>query len=188
MGKAKEIRSVLFSPDFDSSEDREALLRQYMMCVEMADRVSSRRQTANAFYLTATSTILAIVSALGDLSVGHLYGLLGAFVGVAFSFLWHRGIQSYADLNSGKFSVILAMEDEIRIRPYRAEWDVLERGHNNKTYRPFKVVEQTVPLVFLFIFVFISLAELYSVKTVDGVNVGHDLVCRFVPDSAPLHG
>jgi hypothetical protein len=35
------------------------LLELYKLCVEMADRVSARRATANAFFLTLNSALLA---------------------------------------------------------------------------------------------------------------------------------
>lgn len=38
------------------------LLDQYKLCVEMADRVSSRRIQTNQFYLSLLSALLAIVA------------------------------------------------------------------------------------------------------------------------------
>lgn len=41
------------------------VLEQYQMAVEMADRVSARRATANGFFLTMQTTLLALMSVKG---------------------------------------------------------------------------------------------------------------------------
>jgi len=43
----------------ENAQQLEIIAAQYKLCVEMADRVSARRQTANAFYLSISSTFLA---------------------------------------------------------------------------------------------------------------------------------
>jgi hypothetical protein len=50
------------------SEDREryqqAILEQYKLCVEMADRVSARRSLTNTFFLSLNSAVVAVVLAV----------------------------------------------------------------------------------------------------------------------------
>jgi hypothetical protein len=43
----------------------DALLEQYALYVEMADRISSRRGLANTFFLTLNSAILTLVGFFG---------------------------------------------------------------------------------------------------------------------------
>jgi hypothetical protein len=52
----------------DYSEAREryqqAILDQYKLCVEMADRVSARRSLTNTFFLSLNSAVVAVVLAV----------------------------------------------------------------------------------------------------------------------------
>lgn len=135
------------------------LLDQYKLCVEMADRVSSRRQTANAFYLSISSTFLAGFALLGGNKLNLIDTAILSFIGFAFCLLWLRGIKSYADLNSGKFKVILSLERALGFKPYYAEWEVLERGKNKSRYSPFKTVESLVPKLFACLFITLFLRQ-----------------------------
>ena len=92
-----------------------------------------------------------------DVSV--LDALILTLVGIAFCVLWLRGIQSYADLNSGKFEIILSLERLLGSKPFFAEWEVLERGSNAVRYVPFRIVEALVPKLFILLFVILFLRE-----------------------------
>ena len=71
-----------------------------------------------------------------------------ALAGLMVSLLWMRNIDSYRDLNSGKFEVINELEQALPSSPYEAEWQYLKRGQSNSTYRTFHSVERLVPWVF----------------------------------------
>ncbi len=81
----------------------------YTLYVEMADRVGQRRQSANAFFLSLNSAIVALV---GYVQLGEPPGDTSAFfapvalAGIAISYLWLRIIQSYRQLSSGKYKVV----------------------------------------------------------------------------------
>jgi predicted homoserine dehydrogenase-like protein len=62
--------------------------------------------------------------------------------------LWKRNIDSYKDLNTGKFRVITEMEKVLPVAAFTAEWEVLQRGENKSLYRPFHRVEILVPFIF----------------------------------------
>jgi len=126
-------------------------LEQYKIYVEMADRISSRRQSANSFFLSVNTAVVAII---GYVQLGQATGTSQAFywlvsiAGMALCYTWYRLIRSYKDLNSGKFKVIHALEQKLPTAPYDAEWESLERGNNPKLYHPFTKVEIVVPWVF----------------------------------------
>jgi len=127
-------------------------IEQYKLYVEMADRISSRRQSANSFFLSVNTAIIAII---GYVQLGQSAGTNQAFywlvsiAGMALCYTWYRLILSYKNLNSGKFKVVHALEKRLPVAPYDAEWESLERGKNPKLYQPFTRVEMTVPWVFL---------------------------------------
>lgn len=124
----------------------------YKLYVDMADKISSRRQTANSFFFTVNTAIIAIVGYVQlGLERGKTTGFywLVSLAGIALCFAWYRLIRSYKDLNSGKFKVIHAIEQHLPISPYDAEWVALGQGKDSKLYLPFARVEMVVPWVFL---------------------------------------
>ncbi|HCQ15142.1 MAG TPA: hypothetical protein DIU20_02700, partial [Cryomorphaceae bacterium] len=68
---------------------------------------------------------------------------------IIISLLWWLTINSYRQLNSGKFKVIHEMEQQLPFACYDREWDYLGRGKNGKLYRQLSKVEGYVPLVII---------------------------------------
>ena len=124
------------------------LLDQYKLYVEMADRISSRRATANSYFLSVNSAILAFVGYLTSKDSTTDLWLL-AVAGITLSYLWHELILSYRNLNTAKWLVVHQIEKRLPISPYDAEWEAMGRGKNPKLYRPISHIESGVPFVFL---------------------------------------
>ncbi len=136
---------------------QEHLFEQYKLYVEMADRISSRRALANAFFLTANTFLLG--------GVGYLYGqnltfenrwflilLLVAVLTLCYS--WWRLIKSYRQLNTAKFKVIGEFEKKLPSSPYwRAEWKALGEGKIPSLYMPLTRVENIVPGIFAILYI-----------------------------------
>jgi hypothetical protein len=135
------------------------LLDQYKMYVEMADRISQRRATANTYFLSLNSAILAFVGYLSVRETGDNNWML-AIGGIALCVLWQRLIVSYTNLNSAKFKVIHSIEKRLPISPYEAEWMAMGEGKNPKLYRPLSHIEQGVPVVFIILYVVVILSIL----------------------------
>lgn len=142
------------------------LLEQYKLYVEMADRISSRRQSANSFFLSVNTAIIAVISYVnfGSKTTSEFYWLI-SFAGMVLCFMWFRLIRSYKDLNSAKFKVIHELESLLPVAPYDMEWQKVERGKNSKLYLPFTHVEIYIPWVFFLIhvFVFVKAISLFSI-------------------------
>ena len=128
---------------------QEHLLEQYKLYVEMADRISSRRQSANSFFLSINT---AIASLLGYVGLEHQnktdYFWTVSLIGMALCFMWYRLVRSYKDLNSAKFKVIHEIEKELPVAAYDLEWEKVGRGENSKLYLPFTHIEIMIPWVF----------------------------------------
>lgn len=124
------------------------LLDQYKMYVEMADRISQRRATANTYFLSLNSAILAFVGYLTAKDTSEHLWMLAAG-GIALSVLWEALITSYRNLNTAKFKVIHMIEKRLPISPYEAEWVAMGEGRNPTLYRPISHIEQGVPYVFM---------------------------------------
>jgi|SRR6266850_175319 len=148
-----------FEPEWeypDKEKYRVHLLDQYKLYVEMADRISARRQTANSYFLSVNTALLGFVGYLTTKESAEYLWLLGG-AGVALSYAWHRLILSYRGLNTAKFKVIHAIEKRLPISPYDAEWEAVGLGENDKLYKPFTHIELNVPWVFVSLHAFVIL-------------------------------
>lgn len=148
-----DYKQVLINEQDQLSPEKRAdqILEQYKVYLEMADRISTRRQSANSFFLSINTALVALTSylALGQ-SKGTGYWLI-AVAGIVLSYMWYRLVRSYKDLNTAKFKVIHEIECKLPLAPYDAEWEAVGRGKAPKLYLPFTHVEIYVPWVFLVI-------------------------------------
>ena len=150
-----QIREKLFPAEVsdtykDAGKYQDHLLEQYKIYYESAEKISSKRQTANSFFVTLNTAIIALVSYVHvGSSTSTKYYWIVALAGVAISYMWYRLIRSYKDLNSAKFKVIHEIEKKLPLSPFDAEWEVIGRGKNSALYLPFTHIEVRIPWVFL---------------------------------------
>ncbi|MDG9709151.1 RipA family octameric membrane protein [Streptomyces sp. DH10] len=139
---------------YTEAEDRyrQAVLEQYKLCVEMADRVSSRRALTNTFFLSLNSAVvaaLAAVAARGVVGLPVLLLLAGLVILFAQCAAWYVMVRSYRQLNFAKWAVIGALEERLPAYAYsRAEWKASGEGRDWRKYMPLTHVEQWVPVIF----------------------------------------
>lgn len=150
------IAEKLFSP-LDSHQTlvdeklRSVLLDQYKLYVEMADRISARRQNANTFALSVNTALIALVGYVQSqdstvLKEGFFWAI--ALAGLILNFVWYRMVRSYRDLNTAKYLVIHEIEKRLVITPYSAEWEAVGEGKDRNLYLPFTHIEIWVPWIF----------------------------------------
>ena len=131
---------------------RDHSLQIYKIYLEMADRISGRREKANTFFLAVNTALIALLAKGvfgGSAATPRAIELLVPVAAGVLCYLWYRIIRSYRDLNSAKFKVIHAMERQLPLCPYDAEWECVDRGKNPKLYLPFTHVEGVVPWLFM---------------------------------------
>ena len=132
----------------------EHLLEQYKLYVEMADRISQRRDQSNKFYATVYSALAAVLLLaarfdLSDSTLGIVFLAVG-IVGTSLAFIWWLNIQSYRALNRAKFAVIQEMETRLPFPGYKREWELSMHPPQGKPkYLQLTRIEQYVPVVFL---------------------------------------
>ena len=131
-----------------SADELKSVLSIYKVLIDMADKVSQRRQNANNFYLSVNTAITGASAYLSSTASGAPNVLVISVAGLLVCLLWKRNIDSYKDLNSGKFHVIHEIEKSLPVAAFTAEWDVLKRGEKKSRYRPFHSVEIWVPYIF----------------------------------------
>ena len=132
------------------------LLEQYKLYVEMADRVSQRRDQSNRFYVTIVSALVALLVVMARLgaadSVWAAALLIAGLFGAALSLIWLQNIRSYRTLNSAKFDVINAIESQLPTAGYSDEWEQLRLKAGPPRYLQLTRVEQRVPSLTLLLF------------------------------------
>jgi hypothetical protein len=137
----------------------EEAARLYTTAVEMADRVSARRGSANQFYLSIETLLLGVPTFFGfgawgtDSSDAPRATLL-AGLGVVVSAAWWLQLRSYRQLNKAKFDVIGQIEKtHFSIHPFSDEWKILKKDDDVKRwqdrYAELGTIERVVPLIFL---------------------------------------
>lgn len=138
------------------SEARKELVELYRIYHDSIENVAKKRQSANSFFLTFCTSIVGLLGLTTASTVMHgqrLIPLLTMALGAVSSFFWFRLIESYRQLNTGKFAVLISMEETLGIELYKKEWEFLGAGKDTKKYHPLTRVERIVPCVFLTIFV-----------------------------------
>lgn len=163
------IRQDLWHPTLDASNYPDSayqrdLMEQYRICLEMADRISARRGSANAFFLTFNT---AIVGALGAFfgafshAVPDMVAVTMFIVAIAFCVAWAVLLRSYRNLNTAKFKVIGLLEEKLPASPlYAAEWNALGAGKDWSKYIPLSLVEKILPTVFVIAYIVLAVVTL----------------------------
>ena len=135
-------------------------LEQYKLMVEMADRVSQRRQAANSFYLSINTILVGGSAYFGGGTSPLKTALLVSLAGVLVCRYWSRSILSYKTLNTAKFGVINDMERKLVEQPFTEEWAKLDPDGDGKKHNSFYETEKFVPRVFVGIYVFQAVAAI----------------------------
>ncbi|MFJ8623513.1 hypothetical protein ACIRD3_11790 [Kitasatospora sp. NPDC093550] len=130
------------------------LLELYKLAVEMADRISARRGTANTFFLSVQTALVTLIGfGIPKLSESPWWvSTAVALAGLTLSVAWWMQLRSYRDLNAAKFAVINELEAELAARIYTDEWQSLRNltrsGRWHKHYTELGTSERSVPVVF----------------------------------------
>lgn len=139
-----------------SESTPEGVLTQYSLAVEMADRVSARRGTANAFYLTVQTILVSAVGlgALSNNAVPPAPIVVVCVAGIVVSAGWWLQLRSYRDLNTAKFTVINRLEEVLPVTPFTDEWAILKKEHTTwrDRYSELGATERIVPWIFALLF------------------------------------
>lgn len=130
-------------------EDRAQVFNLYKMMVDSSEALVGRRQAVNTFFLTMNGALLTASGLLVQNSDNARLGALGvmilALAGLLLSLAWRSLINSFGQLNTGKFKVINTIERHLDLAIYAAEWEALGRGEDPDVYRSFTSREIWAP-------------------------------------------
>jgi hypothetical protein len=154
----RKIRDRLWNADVSAKnyegageKYQAAVMEQWKIYVEMADRISNRRGLTNTFFLTLNTAVFTVVGVVGkehpDVSSWVVALPLAILLGQCAAWWWL--VRSYRQLNTGKFKVVGALEERLPASPYwRAEWAALGEGKDWRKYLPLTHLEQWIPVLF----------------------------------------
>jgi hypothetical protein len=154
-----------------AGEAPESILRLYAIAVEMADRVSARRATANTFFLALQTGLAAALGAFairggaggGQQARDTFVLVLAATAGLILAAAWFLLLRSYRKLNAAKFSVINEIENAyFDVRPFVDEWTLLKQEDRVKRrwrdrYTELSFIEQAVPGAFAVLYLILAI-------------------------------
>lgn len=167
------INSIAKEDYSDKYDDH--VFEQYKLYLEMTDRISSRRQAANTFFLSLNTALVALTGyAKSSIDTSFFYYLLTSFSGVILCYVWYRLVLSYKNLNSAKFKVIHVIEDKLPLKLYKAEWDAVGQGKDKKLYHPFTNLEMCIPWIFAGIYLMVIV---YFMPWTYIFGVVHTMIC-----------
>ena len=148
------------------AESQSQILDIYKIHVEMADRVSQRRENTNRLFVAILSGMVVLIAAMPrfapdtELLPAKFTVPIIALTGVFLAASWFVVIKSYRQLNSGKFQALHELEQSLPFAFYTIEWHKLQRGENRRVYWKLTVVETFLPLIFIILFLVIGLLAL----------------------------
>lgn len=148
---AHAVSESLWNDERGVAPDHAAILDQYKLYVEMADRISVRRGLANTFFLTLNTAVLTTIGVVWSRPPRHATSGLAIplVVLLAECVTWFWLVRSYRQLSAAKYAVIGALEERLPASPYwNAEWKALGEGRDRARYWPITHLEQGVPLLF----------------------------------------
>lgn len=150
---------------------QDQVLELYKQSVEMADRVSSRRGQANAFFISANTALVAAFGFATSMASGKSPVAIVAFcgVGVLLSIVWWLQLRSYRDLNKAKFKVILELEKQLVAQPFADEESYLPKDKVKAwrgRYAELGWSERIVPSLFVILYVVLALVSTWQQKCI----------------------
>lgn len=150
---------------FEKSEKIEdIMLKQYEMFVETSEELVRRKQNVNNYYITMNSLLIGIITGaltmeekvnLGETSIeaSIVVVCLLSLVGGIICFSWNSVLQSYADLNSSKMTIISYIESKLAYNLYDTEWQLVSKKMGNRKYKSFSKKERFISKLFLGMYV-----------------------------------
>ncbi len=129
-----------------------ALIELYKLGADLADRISARRGTANGFFLTAETTLVAVVgfALRKDTAPGTPVRLAICAAGALLCLAWWLQLRSFRQLNRAKYVVLTDIEQRLPVQLFGPEQAELDRGDGRLRglYAELGATERAVPVLF----------------------------------------
>lgn len=147
------------------SDYKNHLFEQYKLYIESIEKTSDRRHQSNNYFITINTALISLIGLSFQIPMLEncvWFRIILSFLGVAICLNFYYLINSYKQLNTGKFAVVHEIEEKLPLALYKYEWEILEKGKNKKKYYPFSHIELSIPKFFAFLYLFL---EMYFIFT-----------------------
>lgn len=146
-----------------SFEERKKLrLEQYKIMISSTEKVTDSRLKVNNLFFTLTSSIISVAFVLGksfNFSNASVFAMfILTVLGVIVTYFWEKLVNSYGQLNTGKFMVIDKIEKELRTNMFEDEWQILTKEIN---YEPNTRTETKIIIYFRYLILTTGIIELF---------------------------
>lgn len=138
-------------------KNTDLIFEQYKLAIEMADRISNRRENANKFFLSINSVLFASISS-NNIFIKDFQFLI-IVLWILLSIIWVITISNYRNLNSVKFKIICEIEKDLPISIYWKEWEMLKL---KIWHKPFSNMEKVIPILFIIFFIILIIVKYFS--------------------------
>lgn len=137
--------------------EQTATLAQYKLMVEMADRISGRRQATNTFFFSIVS-LLTVANGFAwvlprwqhppAVPIPRWQHTLAITAGtILVCYAWVHILRTYRAINSAKFAVIMEIEKTLPFAMFEDE-DKHMKSQDRHRYAPLTVIEERLPWMF----------------------------------------
>jgi hypothetical protein len=137
----------------------EQVMRQYEILVDSTIQVTNWRLSANNFYISVNTALLALATYLYNFS--SLTGIVIGLIGLAITVLWHETIQYYRSLNKAKFSVIHELEKQLPVPIFHLENEYFVKEDRMRA----TWIESKISILFGIAYVLIVVVHVWKIVT-----------------------
>lgn len=127
----------------ENQSKQDLIFKQYSLYVEMADRISQRRNACNIFFISLFSAISGFLVYCHNPANSIIAKIIFCSLLIGLCIIWIKLIQSYKSLNAAKFQVINDMEEYLPVKLFSKEYEIYKKERFE-----FSVLEQWIPIVF----------------------------------------
>ncbi len=158
----------IFSKNIDEmlekerSETKKQLFDQYKMYQQTSETLVARRQSVNSFYISVNAalvTFLGAVAGFVEMPTKLIVLSAVAIAGFIIDISWLKILDAYGTLNSSKMKVINLIEQQLPLKLYDAEWEIMSDKLNSKKYVSFTDSEKRIPKIFSVLYVLVTLGS-----------------------------
>jgi hypothetical protein len=159
MSKINPLLSLWNEDDVDAFSNesfQHLLMEQYKLYVEMTDRISSRRNWTNIFFLTLHAIIVGVMGLSLSRSpyVPQIGLLLMPLMGLlVLCYAWWRLTQWYRHMLTVRHNIIGQLEQRLPSSPSLAA-DRNDITSKEGYFNPLNRMEKTLPFVFAILYIF----------------------------------
>ncbi len=128
-------------------------LEQWKTCANLANSISSRRDSMNNLFVTLNLALIAATTAIDNMVFVAI-----AVAGVAFCIVWRTSIAYYRIINQAKYEVILKIEESLPYQAFDNEWKICK---SNENFREGTVIEKYLSIFFIVNYCLIVVVKIF---------------------------